>query len=527
MYDILIKNGQIVDGTGSPWFYGNVAVKDGKIAALGQVERPAKEVIDADGKVVSPGFIDFHTHSDVTLLINPKAESKIRQGVTLEVTGHCGSSPAPLVGEAVEEERAALRKEYGYELCWESFGEWLGQLERQGTAVNVVAFVGHGVIRRAILGYENRKPTAEEMRAMQALLAQALEDGAFGMSTGLIYTPGCFADTAELIELSKVLKTYGALYTSHIRDEEFHLVEAVEEAIAIGAGAGVPVQISHHKVGGQSNWGMVNKTLAMIDEARARGLDVTVDQYPYVATSTGLDSIIPDWAHEGGKKAMRERLTHPEIRRQLLAEVTTHQIRKGGWDKIYVASVFKEENKPFEGKNIAEIAEITGKHPCDAAFDLLLDEDFDVAMVRFAMCEEDVKTIMKYPGAMVGSDGWALAPYGTLSRGKPHPRSYGTFPRILGKYVREEKVISLEFAVKKMTGLPAGRLKLWDRGLLRPGYYADITVFDAETIMDKATYTDPHQYPVGIEYVIVNGQIVIDHDEHRGILPGKVLRRGR
>jgi len=527
MFDLVIRGGKLVDGTGNPWFEGDVAIQGGRIAALGSLGKAeAARVIDAAGLVVAPGFIDLHSHSDAELLVNPRAESKIRQGVTTEVIGNCGFSLAPLGPLGKERVQAELAG-YGLSLTWETMAGYLETVEKQGVALNVAALIGHGTVRRSVMGYERRRPTAAELEAMKALVDQAMSDGAFGLTTGLIYPPGSFSETEELIELSRVVAKRGGFYASHLRDEGDRLLESVAEALEIGRKGGLPVQLSHHKAVGQANWGKVKESLRMIDEARASGLDVTADQYPYIATATGLSSIIPDWAQEGGAKKVLERLQHPETRRRLAAEVEAVQVKKGGWDKILIPSVKTEKNRLFIGLDLAEIARRRQQAPVEAAFDLLIEEELEVGMIRFGMSEEDVRLVMSHPAVAIGSDGSALAPYGRLGQGKPHPRNYGTFPRVLGKYVREEGVLRLEEAVRKMTSLPARRLRLWDRGLLRPGFWADITIFDPVTVAERATFTDPHQYPAGIPYVLVNGQVVIEAGEHTGALPGQVLRHGR
>lgn len=509
VFDLLIKNGKVVDGTGNPWFYGDVAVQGEKIVAVGPIgNRAAKRVIDAAGLVVAPGFIDAHSHSDEALLINPKAESKVFQGVATEVIGQCGTSAAPRVDGAAYD--------------WQSMDDYLSLLEKQGIAVNVVPLFGHGNVRRRVMGMANRPATADELEAMCQLAETLMQEGAFGFSSGLIYPPSSYADTSELVAIAKVVAAHGGIYATHLRNEGENLLEAVTEAITIGEQARIPVHISHHKTSGEANWGKVKDTLALIDSKRAAGVDITLDQYPYLATSTGLKVIIPQWAHADGVEAMRQRLLDPQLGTQIREEIAAQGHR---WDWILVASCAKEENKRFEGKNMEEIAAMTGKSPLEAALDLLLAEDFDVGMVRFAMCEEDVELVMRHPLVMIGSDASALATSGPLSKGKPHPRAYGTFPRVLGHYGRERGVLTLEAAVHKMSGLTAARFQLWDRGLVRPGCYADITIFDENKICDRATFVDPHRHAEGIHYVIVNGQVVIDQGEQTEHLPGKALRR--
>jgi len=532
MFDVIIKNGYVIDGTGNPWFKADVGIKEHKISRIGRLDaEEASRTIDVSGLVVSPGFIDMHSHSDLTLLINPKAESKIRQGITTEVIGNCGGSAAPLNDLLREETKKTtpLIKEAELELNWSTMAEYLNRLDRQGVAVNVVPLVGHENVRVSTIGFDDRAPTETELKEMKETLAQAMEDGAFGMSTGLIYPPGCYAKTDELIELSKVVTSYGGIYTSHIRGEGEKLLDSVKEAIEIGERTGLPVEISHHKAGGKANWGKVKESLKMMEEARVRGIDVTCDVYPYIAASFGLSAMLPSWAHEGGTEKLLERLrdaeTRERLKREMEEETPDHSspLRAAGWDATQIARCRKHPD--FEGKTVAEIVQTKNVDPFEFVFNLLIEENTAVSVVRFAMCEEDVCTVMQHPLSMIGTDASAVAPYGVLGEGKPHPRSYGTFPRVLGKYVREERILTLENAIRKMTSLPAQKLRLRDRGLIRKGMYADITIFDPEKVIDKANYTGPHQYPEGIEYVLVNGKVTIDRGEHTGVLSGKALRK--
>jgi N-acyl-D-amino-acid deacylase len=522
---ILIRNGRISDGTGNPWYRGDVLVEAGRIAAVGRCLRSSAErIIDADGLVVAPGFIDIHSHSDTALLVSPWAESKIRQGVTTEVVGNCGESLAPLAGEAVSEAAAEL-EELGVELKWRSLGEYLNCLEERGTAVNVAALVGHGTLRKSVVGYRNRVPTEAELGQMREMLAMAMSEGAFGLSTGLIYAPGSYAKTDELIAMAAILPEYGGIYASHIRNEGKDLLAAVDEAIRIGREAGVPVQISHHKASSDIVWGKVKETCRMIEAARAGGLDVTADQYPYIATSTTLTALLPDWAHDGGQSALLARLRDSQLRAQLVDGIRSKRWHRDNWEQIVIASVGSETNKKLEGKNLLEIAGLWDTTGPEVIIDLLAAEEGNVSMVVFAMCEEDVRYVMQQHFVMVGSDGSCLAPEGSLGQGKPHPRHYGTFPRVLGHYARNEAVITLEDAVRKMTSLPARRLGITDRGVLMPGMRADITIFDPATVIDTATFDDPHHYPDGVEYVIVNGQIGVEKGENKRIPAGQILRR--
>ncbi len=513
MHDVLIKNARLVDGTGAPWFYGSLGVLGERIAALGQVDAPARRVIDACGRVVAPGFIDAHSHSDDALFKNPQAESKVRQGVTTEVIGQCGSSAAPREPKSDHTEPFA------------SFAEYLELLEARGIGVNIVPLVGHGNIRARVLELADRKATAEELEQMCALTQAALEAGAHGLTTGLIYPPSCYGDHAEIVALAKVVAAHGGIYASHMRDEGKGMLASVAETIDVGRQAKLPVHISHHKVCGPQNFGLVKDSLALVDAVRLEGIDVTLDQYPYTATSTGLKVVVPQWAHAGGADAMRERLADLPIRARITQEILENLTTGRQWDCILVASCQKEHNKQFEGRTLQEISTMMGKEPVEACLDLLMEENFDVAMVRFAMCEADVEYVMQHPLVMIGSDAALRATYGPLSTGKPHPRAYGTFPRVLGTYVRERGVLRLEEAVRKMTSFPAQRFQLFDRGLLRPGAYADLVMFDEGAVDDLATYSEPHAYPRGIDMVMVNGAIVVENGEHSGLLPGKVLRR--
>jgi len=532
MFDVIIRKGRVIDGAGNPWFLADVGVKDGKILKIGSLKsEDAERVIDAEGCIVSPGFIDMHSHSDFAPLINPYMVSKVRQGVTTEVVGNCGFSAAPLNDFLREEilKTSPMLREANVELDWSTMDGYMKRVERNGVSLNVAPLVGHGNIRSLVLQFEKRKPTGKELDEMRLILAQAMGEGAFGMSTGLIYPPGCYAGTEEIVELCKVVAGFGGLYSSHIRGEEIQLLESVEEAIEIGEKARVSVEISHHKAAGKRNWGKVRKSLKMIEEARSRGVDVTCDVYPYTAGSFGLDSVLPPHAHEGGVEKLIERLQSPEVRDKLKEEMMKgvggwHSMAEVvGWENIMIA--YCKGHPGYEGKMISEIAKEKNLDSFDFVFDLIVEETASVSVVLFSMSEDDVRTVLKSSFSMMGSDSSARATYGILSVGKPHPRTYGTFPRVLGKYVREEKILTLQEAVRKMASFPAQKLGLKDRGLIREGMLADITIFNPDKVIDKATFTDPHQYPEGIEYVIVNGKIVIEKGEHTKEMSGNVLRR--
>ena len=541
-FDLIVHSGLIIDGSGLKPFKADIGIKDGRITEVGDLDLlDASEVVDASGLAVAPGFIDMHSHSDFVLLVNPMAESKVRQGVTTEVTGNCGTSAAPILGPAKEQAVSRHQRRYGVDVEWESFDDYLRRLE-EGVAVNVAALVGHGTVRQCAMDMEERAPTGGELDEMRMLVAEAMEAGAFGLSSGLVYPPGRYADTAELIDLCRVVASFNGIYASHIRGERETLLDAVREALRIGEEAGVPVQISHHpaKIGA---WGKSPETLAMMDEAGERGLDLTCDLHPYVAGSTGLSALLPPWAQEGGPRKIVERLKNPETRRRIKDDMIEEKVpgpgpcglvKRGMWDQINISSYPAEE--PV-GRTLAKIAEERGVDPFNAYFDLLLESEAEGGVVGFYYNEEDIRHVLAHPRSMIGSDGYALAPYGVLGTGRNHPRSYGTFPMIFRKYVRGESmpelwhdsgesILTLEEAVRKMTSAPARKLGLQDRGLLRPGMWADIVVFNPDTVADTATYLDPYRYPIGIVHVLVNGVAVFSGGEHTGSLPGRPLRHG-
>jgi N-acyl-D-amino-acid deacylase len=524
--NVIIRNVKVLDGSGSPAFRADIGFEGDRIAEIGDLSMAeANTVINGTDLTAAPGFIDIHSHSDFTLPINPRAESKVRQGVTTEVIGMCGSSPAPI--NAISKRHAmATNPDLSWE--WNSFGEYLdylcqqacGEPGRTGLSINVVPLVGHGTIRGTVMGLDNRPPSTDEMAAMKRLVAQAMDEGAWGMSTGLIYPPGVYASTDEIVELSSTVAKRGGFYFSHIRGEAATLVQAVSEAIEIGERAGLPVQIAHLKAQMSENWLLMIQALALIDDARARGLDVAADRYPYTASSTSLLARLPAWAHDGGTTALLERLQPSETRRRIKEEM---MIRPHQWHTALIA--FSPNCPDFEGLTVADIAEHRGADPAETALDILLEAEAQVSIVHFSMSEDNLRTVLRHPAVMIGSDGAARIPTGPLGEGKVHPRSYGTYPRVLGKYVREEGTLSLPEAIHKMSGLPAGRLTLSDRGRLVKGLKADLVLFNPATVRDRATFTEPYHYPVGIEYVFVNGQAVVTPEGHTGALPGQILRK--
>jgi len=471
----------------------------------------------------------MHSHTDSGLLANPDAESKITQGVTLELCGNCGFSSAPCLDEVSRAELENWRRKSGIEEDWGTMGEFLSAFEKRPIALNFATLVGHCNIRSSVIGLADRQATPDEIAQMRQLASDSMKEGAFGLSTGLIYAPGCFADTQEIIEITRGIAPYGGFYASHMRDERDRLEEAVEETLSIGREAGVPVQISHHKACGQRNWGKVKNTLEMIRLAREEGMDVTADQYPYAATSTSLSIFLPNWAHDGGDKAMLERIR--DMRPTLLEHVNQHAVdavgSKGDWGSVLISSVRTEANRYCEGMNLEEIAARRNTSPADTVLDLLAEESGSVGMVQFAMCEEDIELVMANDHVMAGSDASARTTSGDHPTGKPHPRAFGTMTRILGRYVRERKVNTLEKAISKMTGNAARKLGLTDRGTIRVGSWADIVVFDPDTVKDQATYKDPWQNSTGIEYVFVNGRLAVEQGQLTGERAGVVLRKGR
>lgn len=529
MHSLVIRNASVVDGSGSPARRADVAVDGDTIVEIGEVSSAGKRQIDAEGLCLAPGFIDMHSHSDHYLFLNPTGESKITQGVTTEVCGNCGYSPAPLIDGKDREEVLRYLSDNGAEVEWTSVDEYFNALESKRIGLNFMTFVGHGSLRAGVVGYEDRAATAAEMDKMRSLVAESVAAGAVGLSSGLIYAPGCYGGTEEVTELCRPVGEAGGLYSTHMRSEGDHLLESVEESIGIGEKSGARVQISHHKSCGPANWGKVHGSLALIESARSRGLDVAADQYPYVATSTGLSVNVPQWAHDGGKDRLVERLEDPALYERLRAE--TREVVEGGypdpaqgWKDIVVSSVHSEANKWAEGLSMFEIASRWSLPCVDALFRLLIEEKCRAGMVHFTISEDDVATVMRAPYVMAGSDATARSLTGPTATGKPHPRTFGTMPRILARYVRDLGVLTLEEAVRKMTSLPAGRLGLVNRGRIAEGFSADLVLFDPAGVSDAATFANPFQHALGIPYVFVNGVPVVDEGRVSGSLPGRCLR---
>jgi N-acyl-D-amino-acid deacylase len=496
-YDLIIGNARIVDGTGNPWFRGSIAIKDGRIAKIGRFDKAgSKFYIDAKNQIVAPGFIDVHAHTE-DIYSNPKAENFIRMGVTSLVTGNCGGSSLDI-------------------------GNFLGQITTTPLAVNISSLIGHNTVRTKVLGLENKAPTADEQAQMNALVEKAMMDGAVGLATGLIYLPGTFAKTEEVVELAKAASKHGGIYASHIRDEGIDVIAAIEEAINIGEQANMPVEISHFKIASRSLWGQTAKTIGLVEAARKRGLTVTVDQYAYPASSTSLDSRLPSWAIAGGREEGKKRMADPATRKKVADEVKEDLKKKKFKDLGYAYVASYRPNPEFNGKNIKEIAKIArGKDDLNAQIEQFIEmyEKGGAQMVYQAMDEPDVQSIMRQPFTMIASDSGVRA----FGSGVPHPRGYGNNARVLGRYVRELKIITLEDAIRKMTSLPAQTFGFKDRGLIREGFVADLVIFDENTVGDKATFVQPHQYAEGFSAVIVNGEVVFDGKQMTGSMPGRAI----
>jgi N-acyl-D-amino-acid deacylase len=512
-FDLLIRGGRIVDGTGNAAFYGDIGIRQGKIAAMGQLTgKTAARTIDATGLVVAPGFIDIHNHSDDTVVQDGNAESMVRQGVTSMIFGE-GGSAAPSTR-------------------WKDFNAYFAELLKLGISTNIGTYVGSSELWTTVHGRKAGPPSAEELDRMRALVKEAMEQGALGVASSLSGPPGSWIDTDTLVAMCEVASRYGGIYSTHMRTEGRGVFESVAEAIEIGRRAHVPVDIIHLKIAEKEMWGQMPELTASIANARARGQDVQANVYPYRAGQNNLSSIVPPWAHEGGAQAMIQRLKDPALRQRLENEINhgiagtnwyNHYTATGGWEGMLLVSLSNPQYKRFEGKRMSEVIQTLGKPGIDALFELLENNNGSVPTVYFHHSEEDMRYALQQPWASIGSDGTAVTTEGPLARGQPHPRYFGTFPRVLGRYVRDEKVITLEEAIRKMTSANAAKVHQYDRGLLRPGMAADVTVFNAATIIDNATYEKPHQYASGVEYVFVNGKLVLEKGQHSGARPGTIL----
>jgi N-acyl-D-amino-acid deacylase len=523
-YDLVIRNGDVIDGTGAAPRRADVAVRDGRIAAIGTVSARGREDIDAAGRVVAPGFIDVQGQSGATLLADGNGESHIRQGITTEIIGE-GNTPALWTRDHADD--ASIQR-FNLKVDWTSFDGYLRALEKKGTSINLGSFAPVAMLREQVMGMADRQATAEELKQEVAILERAMQQGAFGFATALIYPPASYTTTDELIELAKIAAKYGGIYISHVRGESFRVKEAIAEAIRIGEQAGLPVVIYHLKIGAKANWGHMAEIRRLVEEAQARGINVSACQYPYTAGGTGLQATLPGWAQEGGREAMLARLANPseraKMRHDIEANTEVENLLEGAtFDGVQIASVPPDKDQSIVGKRLSGIATARHQDNWDTLFAVLRENDGRVGALYHMMSEDDVREAMRFPWVSVGTDSSALEPEGELGRGQPHPRSYGTFPRILGRYVREQQVLALPEAIRKMTSLAASQMKIADRGTLREGYFADIVIFDPKTVADTATFEQPHQYPVGIDTVIVNGVVTVRRGTHTGAHAGRAL----
>lgn len=528
-WSLLIRNGTVIDGSGTSGRPADVALDGDRIAAVAPaLAGEAARTIDAQGLTVTPGFIDIHAHSDFFYAQCPSAESKIRQGVTTEVVGMCSFSPAPVVAASkpqVQNSAHALGAEL--EVRWTGFGEYLDALEAQKPSINVVHFVGHGPLRLAAMGAEDRPPTAGELDRMKGFLAEALDAGAFGFSSGLVYPPSAYAGTEELIELSRSMAGRGGQYFTHMRGEAGQLLTSIAEALRISEEGGVPLQIAHLKSFGRENWALFDRAVEMIDAARHRGVPVSADVYPYAASSTFMTALLPGWMHDGGTAKLVQRLSEGTARQRLLTENLGADGRwhteRGtiGFDEVTIATC---PDPADEGLSLQALGDKRRRPPAEAMLDVLREHEAQVSCVMFAQAEDNVRKALRQPYVMIGSDSLGLTCGSGPHPGRPHPRMYGTFPRVLGRYARDEGLFSQAEAVAKMTGRPAEKLGLSDRGMLKPGYFADVAIFDASRVRDESTFADPHRYPSGIPYVIVNGRVVVDDGRFTAAASGRVLR---
>jgi N-acyl-D-amino-acid deacylase len=528
-FDLVVTNGHIIDGTGSPWYSADIGIRDGKIAAIGNLSAaPRKRTIDAAGKVVAPGFIDMLGQSELTILVDPRLPSKIYQGITTEITGE-GGSAAPLNDAIIQADRSSY-DHYHISPDWRTFRQYFARLEKQGMGINLASYVGATQVRRMILGDDNKQPTAEQLEQMKTLVRDAMKEGTVGVSTSLEYAPAPYAKTEELIALAAEGGKFGGIYSTHMRNESDSVLDAIDEAVRIGREAHVPVEIWHIKVAGKANWGRMPEVVAKINAARAAGADVTADTYAYTAWFNDFSAFIPQWAHDGGTAKLVERLKDPATRERIRKDMLTpSKVWDNEWQEIpgpeaiMIGVVQNQKLLPLQGKRLSEIAQLWNKDPMDALFDFLIEDPF-AGVAVFGMSQPDVTLALQQPWVAIDNDSSGTSPEGILGQEHPHPRACGTFPRILRKYVREEKALTLEDAIRKMSALPAQRMRLADRGVLKLGMWGDMVIFDPATVRDLATFENPNQLSQGMEYVLVNGVAVIDQGKMTGALPGRVLR---
>ncbi len=524
-FDLIIKNGILVDGTGSAKRVADIGIRGDQIVRIGDISgRSDSNVIDATGYIVAPGFIDIHSHSDFFCLVSPKSESKIYDGVTTEICGNCGISAFPLKGQLLENKKKGFSK-FGLDINWQTAEDFFTRAKDAKSSINRGFLVGHGNIRACVLGYEDREPDSKELDTMKHELRDAMESGAFGMSSGLVYPPGCYAKTDEIITLCKIVSDYNGIYATHMRDEGDKLEEALNETINISKESGVTAQVSHIKTWGEKNWWKIDKIESLLENARTKGIKITCDRYPYTAAATDLDIILPDWVYEGGNVEEKKRLKDPLCRERIIKEMNQENLSPEFWGTIMISSVFNKEKRGYEGKTIAEISKTLKIAPLEFVLNLLYEEDCKVSVIFFNMSEKNLARILKWNSVMIGSDSSLRSLEGVLNYGKPHPRGYGTFSRVIRKYVNETSILSIEEAIYKMTGFPAQTLGLKDRGILKEGCFADITIFDQETIAEQATFTSPHNYSTGVKHVLVNGKLTINDGKHESVTNGIILKK--
>jgi N-acyl-D-amino-acid deacylase len=524
-FDIVITGGTLLDGTGAESRLADIGIRDGKITAVGTLtDATAARIVDARSFIVSPGFIDIHSHLDTSLFTAPRAESKIHQGVTTTVTGNCGGSAAPIGGPEMAKTLAEFKDDFGFDCPYRDMDGFFTFLKSQGTAINLLSLVGLGDVRAKIVGMDNRPATKDEIASMQRETALAIEQGCFGASTGLEYTPGSFASTEELIEVMKGVPEKHRLYATHMRNEDNRVLEAIEEAIAIARGSGARLQVSHLKAQNRANWPKQAAAIALLERGIADGMEIHTDRYPYVAYSTTLAALFPLWSRDGGTDKFLGRLKETTDRNRIRAEVLGKVDGLGSWESIMISSVSKPGNKQYQGRTVQQITDVSHADPFDFVANLMLDENGGVGMVGFGMDEPGTELVLQWKNTMVCSDAGAFSPWGHGSRSNPHPRGYGSFPRAIAHYQRTRNITTLPDMIRKMTSLPASKLGLTDRGIIAPGNAADIVVFDYQTLQDKSTFIQPHQFPEGMPFVIVNGSIVVDNGVNTGALAGSVIR---
>ena len=542
MYDLIIKNVKIYDGSGGKPFIADVGIKGERIEKIGSImdgiaspliksEARNDKLINGEGLCISPGFVDIHSHSDYYLLIDPLAQSKVRQGVTTEVGGNCGYSASPIFGSALLERRKSYKEQFGLELNWTDLKGYNKKIKENGISLNYCQLIGHNTIRASVAGVVDREPSSDEMKRMERIVEEAMDDGVVGMSVGFAYTPSCFAKKEEVANLCKIVAKKRGVFTTHIRSEGRTLIESIEEVIDIARVSGVRLQISHLKTFGEENWRKLDRVFEIIESAINEGIDITCDRYPYTATNTGLQAILPDRVFDGGKEKAIERLKNNKTRNDIRDELLKKYPSNGYWDSVMISQVVTDKNKETEGKSVKEAwvrsqeSGVRRGDLLDFLFDILIEENLEVDAIYFSMSEENMKRILKKDYVMIGSDSGARSVNGALGAGLPHPRTFGTFPRILGKYCRDENLFDLSTAIYKMTSFPCKRIGIKDRGLIKKGYFADLVIFNPVTISDTATYESPKSYPIGIEYVIVNGKITVKDGEHTEAKAGSILRK--